>query len=376
MVTTISENFYRAYLPHLPLHQISSLLEVHGAGGAKLPYLGYVEATIAIPPDFMGQVVEVPALILVVPTTDFTSKVPLILGTNVLRAACESNPGDRVSGSSSPWTMAFQWLSRRWNDLNQTENVRTTKSITIPPSCNQIITGICRGSAPQIGMEFCATQSVLPGSLTLVTGVVGFQSTHSTTRVKVEVANPSTKAVTIPAKTVLCHLEQVAVLDGLSPEDGVSNTGSVPTKLPKELFELDSLGDNHTPDERTQLRSLLNEFDDVFSKSDMDMGHTDLVTHRIELTDETPFKERHRRIPPSMYQEVKDHIKQMLDAKVIRPSASPYASPVVLVRKHDLSLRFCIDYRKLNSRTIRDSYALPRIEETLDTITGKILLLS
>ncbi|XP_071114703.1 uncharacterized protein [Haliotis cracherodii] len=249
--------------------------------------------------------------------------------------------------------MAIQWLSRRWNDLNQTENVPTTKSITIPPSCNEIITGICRGSAPQIGMEFCATQSILPGSLTLVTGVVGFQSTHSTTRVKVEVANPSTEAVTIPAKTVLCHLKQVAVLDGLSPEDGVSNTGSVPTKLPKELFELDSLGDNHTPDEITQLRSLLNEFDDVFSKSDMDMGHTDLVTHRIELTDETPFKERHRRILPSMYQEVKEHIKQMLDAKVIRPSASPYASPVVLVRKHDSSLRFCVDYQQShNSRFI------------------------
>ncbi|XP_048242476.1 uncharacterized protein K02A2.6-like [Haliotis rufescens] len=71
-----------------------------------------------------------------------------------------------------------------------------------------------------------------------------------------------------------------------------------------------------------------------------------------------------------MYQEVKDHIKQMLDAKVIRPSASPYASPVVLVCKHDSSLRFCIDYRKLNSRTIRDSYALPRIEGTLDALHG------
>ena len=102
----------------------------------------------------------------------------------------------------------------------------------------------------------------------------------------------------------------------------------------------------------------------------MDMGHTDLVTHRIELTDEQPFRERHRRIPPSMYREVKEHLRQMLDANVIRPSTSPYASPVVLVRKKDSSLRFCIDYRQLNKRTIWDSYALPRIEETLNALHG------
>ena len=71
-----------------------------------------------------------------------------------------------------------------------------------------------------------------------------------------------------------------------------------------------------------------------------------------------------------MYVEVRDHLKQMLDTNIIRPSISPYASPVVLVRKKDSSLRFCIDFREHNKRTIRDSYALPRIEETRDALHG------
>ena len=60
----------------------------------------------------------------------------------------------------------------------------------------------------------------------------------------------------------------------------------------------------------------------------------------------------------------------MLDAKVIRPSQSPFASPVVLVRKKDGKLRFCIDYRRLNSKTSKDSYPLQRIDETLDLLSG------
>jgi hypothetical protein len=84
----------------------------------------------------------------------------------------------------------------------------------------------------------------------------------------------------------------------------------------------------------------------------------------------TPFKQRHRRIPPSQYDEVRQALRDMLDAGAIRESHSPFASPIVLVRKKDGSLRMCVDYRKLNNQTVKDSYALPRIEETLDALHG------
>ena len=108
----------------------------------------------------------------------------------------------------------------------------------------------------------------------------------------------------------------------------------------------------------------------VFSKDDMDMGRTNLVKHHIKLTDPVPFKEVYRRIPPQMYDEVKAHIQEMLDLGAIRPSNSPWASAIVLVRKKDGRLRFCIDLRKLNNRTVKDAYSLPRIESILYSLGG------
>ncbi|CAN2387863.1 Reverse transcriptase (RNA-dependent DNA polymerase), partial [Pristimantis euphronides] len=77
---------------------------------------------------------------------------------------------------------------------------------------------------------------------------------------------------------------------------------------------------------------------------------------------------RFRQIPPKMYQEVKKLLNHMLATGVVRESQSPWAAPVVLVKKKDGSIRFCVDYRKLNSCTIRDSYPLPRIEESLSAL--------
>ena len=105
----------------------------------------------------------------------------------------------------------------------------------------------------------------------------------------------------------------------------------------------------------------------------MDMGRTNLVKHHIELTDPIPFKESYRRIPPQMYDEVKAHIQEMLDLGAIRHSNSPWASAIVLVRKKDGRLRFCIDLRKLNNRTVKDAYSLPRIETLLDTFLGSTI---
>lgn len=99
-------------------------------------------------------------------------------------------------------------------------------------------------------------------------------------------------------------------------------------------------------------------------------GCSNTVKHSIQLTDETPFKEPHRRIPPGLFAEVREHLHEMLACGAIRESHSPYSSNVVLVRKTDNSLRFCLDFRRLNRRTVRDQYAIPRIDESLDCLAG------
>ena len=125
-------------------------------------------------------------------------------------------------------------------------------------------------------------------------------------------------------------------------------------------------------DQAGKARSLLKEYNDIFSLEKRDMGHTNATKHKIVLKDldTPPFKERFHRIPPPQLDEVREHLKLMLDAGVIWPSNSPWCNAVVLVRKKDGSLRFCIDFRKLNSLTVKDSHPLPCICETLESLAG------
>lgn len=111
-------------------------------------------------------------------------------------------------------------------------------------------------------------------------------------------------------------------------------------------------------------------YESIFSKGDGDLECTSLNVHEIPLVDDAPVRQPYRRIPPSQYETVKAHIQQLLESQVIRESSSPYSSPIILVTKKDGSLRLCVDYRQLNSKTCRDAYPLPRIEESLDALSG------
>ena len=79
--------------------------------------------------------------------------------------------------------------------------------------------------------------------------------------------------------------------------------------------------------------SLFIKYQNIFSKTDMDLGRAANVKHHIILTDPIPFKERYRRIPPRLYDEVRNHLQEMLRLGAIRRSCSPWASAIVLVRK-------------------------------------------
>ena len=93
-------------------------------------------------------------------------------------------------------------------------------------------------------------------------------------------------------------------------------------------------------------RSLLWGYHDIFSLEKHDMGHTNVTKHKIVLKDldTPPFKDHFCRIPPPQLDEVREHLKLMLDAGVVQPSNSPWCNAVVLVRKKDGSLRFCINF--------------------------------
>ena len=89
---------------------------------------------------------------------------------------------------------------------------------------------------------------------------------------------------------------------------------------------------------------LLAKYHDIFSLDPVELGCTHSTEHTIKVTDDTPFKEHFRQIPPPMVEEVRNHLKEMLESGAIRPSQSAWCNAVVLVRKKDGGLCFCIDF--------------------------------
>ncbi len=149
--------------------------------------------------------------------------------------------------------------------------------------------------------------------------------------------------------------------------------GSVPnnSELPEHLNDLYCRSKSAVGSENErQLADFLFEFQDLFSSGQNDLDNTSVTTHKIDVEGAIPIKQRARRLPIKQRDEPNKLIEEMLKQGVIESSQSPWASPVVLVKKKDGTKRFCVDYRKLNKVTKRDSYPLPRVDTTLDAIGG------
>ncbi|EYC35032.1 hypothetical protein Y032_1180g3735 [Ancylostoma ceylanicum] len=120
-----------------------------------------------------------------------------------------------------------------------------------------------------------------------------------------------------------------------------------------------------------ELEQLIRKYRDVFAVRDSELTQTDLVEHSIDTGDSPPIKQKTRPVPLGARQEFKSIIHGLLERGIITKSKSDWASPVVLVRKKDGSLRLCIDYRALNKVTKQDSYPLPTIDTVIQSLGSK-----
>ncbi|KAJ8340597.1 hypothetical protein SKAU_G00352300 [Synaphobranchus kaupii] len=134
------------------------------------------------------------------------------------------------------------------------------------------------------------------------------------------------------------------------------------------LWQRSSSGLDHQ--QRQQLKSLLDGNADLFVVPDEDCTQTKLVQHTINTDTAQPIRLRPHRMSPAKRLVAEEKVKEMAAAGVMEPSDSPWAAPAVLVQKKSGEWRFCVDYRRLNSATTKDSYSLPRIDEALDHISG------
>ena len=140
------------------------------------------------------------------------------------------------------------------------------------------------------------------------------------------------------------------------------------TKFPEHLQDVLDRGSVHLTDtEKELLKQKLAQYADVI------LGRTNVTRHKIDTGTEAPIHQKLRHVPMHLQDEVDKEMQDMNDKDVIEPSSSPWQLNIFQVRKKDGSLRFCIDYRPLNKITVKDSYRLPSIAESLDLLSGASL---
>ncbi|KAL5968234.1 Transposon Ty3-G Gag-Pol polyprotein [Taenia solium] len=108
----------------------------------------------------------------------------------------------------------------------------------------------------------------------------------------------------------------------------------------------------------------------MFAWQGTKLGRTKIIKHAIDTGETKPIWQPPRCIPPPLLEDVNRPLNEMISDNVIRPSKSPWASPITLVKKSDGSLRLCVDYRKLNAVTKKDAFPLPHINDSLDFLHG------
>uniref|UniRef100_A0A3P9ITK5 Gypsy retrotransposon integrase-like protein 1 n=1 Tax=Oryzias latipes TaxID=8090 RepID=A0A3P9ITK5_ORYLA len=369
-VTTIPVSVYNKLLTNQPVKSLDHLLEVEGAAGQSVPYLGYVETTITFPSDFLGAEFEVQTLALIVPDVHANTSSPVLIGMNTLEVLYHKYL-DSDCNTYQPKAYGYKVVLKSLELRHNQTQARKTGVVRLQSPTPVLIqagqTKVLEGSAK---MDATSTSkwaiiehpsSILPGGLCVQSCLITLPQ-HSPYKVPVILKNESKQDILIPALSIIG--------DVCDSPTVLSQQVAAPTAKEKTVMEF-NFGDSPiTPEWKDRITAKLNNMPEVFAQHDLDFGCTSKVKHHIKLLDQTPFKHRARPIHPKDLEAVRNHLRDLLEAGVIRESESSFSSPIVVVRKKTGDVRLCIDYRKLNIQTIKDAYALPNLEESFAALHG------
>ena len=397
----------------LPIWQLQQLLDFEGFGGVEVPYIGYTQLQLKIPgvKDYDKDI-----LVFIQKDSKYSEQVPVVLGTLHIKDVIQSATKEELVKLGDAWEMGAlgSFVSARIAQLNETpminqvdHYVRLTRKVTLPPMQVHKTVGIAK--IPVLSKRLNVMTESLPAQEAIegVEAVPSYETfKQGGNRVTIGLQNLTQEKITLKkGAKIACILAANIVPPMLAPDpstdrselDNMLNgvdSGHIPEykemdsqkvgKLEPTPERLDSLFSKldlssiqeWSEDLQQRVHDLIVEYQHLFALHDLELGKTVKVKHEIKLSNPVPFKDRYCRIPPHEFEEVRSHLQEMLKVGAIRKSVIPWASPVVLVWKKDGSLRFCIDLRKLNSRTIKDAYSLPRIEESLDCLNGAIIFMS
>ena len=399
-------------------------IPIRGVGGVITNPDGYTVIEVSL--DGLTSYKEWQVALVLKDDSDFATRVPVILGTCCLNRAFEALKETelatlpvelevarrtyvhrrqlqegilaRVSGAAQDPPTPPQTAD---SDLELDELVRLTQDVEIGPAETRVIHPCAKkglnGRKTQVMITGAGDVKSypLPRGLVVINTYAEVDSWPKGGKVPLVLRNLGATARRLKKGTVV---GRVTIATSLTPSQVEADLphlllemGDTPPQPSSETTEETEGIPPLTPTERQALllekmdltplegwsglgrtKRLLGEFHDVFSLDPGEIGRAQGVEHHIRLKEgqEDPFQDRFRRIPAPLMQEVRKNLDEMIAAGAIRPSKSPWCSAVVLVRKKDGSLRFCIDYRRLNAKTKRDSYPLPRITEAVEGLKG------
>ncbi|KAK3703901.1 hypothetical protein QZH41_009140 [Actinostola sp. cb2023] len=401
-VSTVTESFYKEHLaPGREVVDVTSYMTISASQGLEIPYIGYVELQLfALSHMFKGLgflIVKDPVS---TPIQARKSRVPGVLGSNVLRdmqKCLVSKYGENfieplsksVTRSEAALLHALQMYKI---PVCSQENIASTPNVggqvrlvglgptLVPARSIRVLEGSVK---PATGSPYNALVERIEANLVELPSGVAVGAAVVTVgrdgRVPIQVANFSSKDVYLNPKSPVAMLsvadiepsvEIVTVNENhVYVREAVSNDVGAHNVFVSDILTRMDIGDL-TGSQHQRLQEVISDYRTTFSKDEDDIGFCDLVEHQIVTNDERPIKIPHRRVPPQQWTEVRDYIQKSLERGIIRESSSPYASPIVLVRKKDGKLRLCVDYRLLNAKTHKDAYPLPHIDEALDVLKG------
>ena len=198
----------------------------------------------------------------------------------------------------------------------------------------------------------------------------------------VEIQNNSMIPMYVPRGAEICAVRSLKPSDLEYKDPPIKQLKASSRQLPES--ELKTILKNVPDAYKNDYKNLLKRYSDVLTLNADEVGNATVLKHHIKLKDENAVcSQPPRRFPKHLFHIAKTYVEKLLAANVIRPSKSPFQSPLLLIRKPKtpndenipvvLRYRACLDYRKLNNLTVSDTYPLRNLQEMLDEVsTGKI----
>ena len=370
-----------------------------GLGNAYTRPLGYVVIWVQV--DGVWGYDEDQIALVILDFSNFATRLPIILGTptigrviNMMREAemdalATLWANARAAHLLAVWRMTPVEVGNDQEEEYDTDEdsplMYTQKAETLEPFSSHVIcmktARVYLGEHINVMVQALHAQDgTLPPGLTMQNMYTELRK--GSKKAAVVVQNNTTYPQTLQKKTPMARaVSALPVPEPPKSESFQDKDNTYPDlHIPKltvrqrcdKLFnELDLSGLNSwAPELADAACQLLAEYHDIFPLDPVELGCTHSTEHTIKVTDDTPFKEWFRWIPLPMVEEIRNHLREMLESSAIRPNQSTWCNAMVLVRKKDGGLCFCINFQCLNARMKKDSYPLPRIQEALESLVG------